>query len=215
MSEKKYDAFISYRHLQLDKAVAKKLQEHLEKTKPPRGLVCKHTRKISRIFRDESELPTSGDLGQDIHTALDNSSFLIVLCSPKLKESKWCMQEITYFKELHGGRINRILPVLIDGDPAESFPESLKYDTVTLTISDGTSVTDLVEVEPLACNITAKNEKESLKKLKHEHLRIAAPILGCSFDDLYRRHRRRKIRRAITSSLAGTFLIALFTFLVI
>ena len=211
MSEKKYDAFISYRHLPLDKAVAKRLQELLERIKPPRGLECKNTKKISRIFRDESELPTSGDLGNDIITALENSAYLIVLCSPKLKESKWCMAEIDHFKKLHGGRVNRILPVLLDGDPSEAFPDSLRYDARTIVDENGIERTELVEVEPLACNISANGDiPKTLKKLNTEFLRIAAPILGCGFDDLYRRHHRRKVRRIVTTVSVSAVLLMAF-----
>jgi len=208
MAEKRYQAFISYRHLPLDKAVAIRLQSLLESFKPPRKITYKHSNKISRIFRDESELPTSGDLGNDIITALEESEFLIVLCSPKLKLSKWCMREIEYFKQLHGGRINRILPILIDGDPWEAFPEPLKFDTHTFIDENGVERTEEVEVEPLACNIhTGGDIKKTLKLLNSEFLRIAAPILGCKFDDLYQRHRRRKIRR-ITTAVTASFVLA-------
>ena len=208
MSERKYDAFISYRHLELDKAVAIRLQYLLETIKPPRGLQCRHTRKISRIFRDESELPTSGDLGNDIITALDNSRYLVVLCTPKLKESKWCMREIEYFKEKHNGRINNILPILVDGDHIISFPDILRWDTKIILDEAGNEIgRELVEVEPLACNIMAGGDvKNTLKKLKTEYLRIAAPVLGCGFDDLYRRHRRRRIQRIVSTVSAAVFL---------
>ena len=210
MSEtiKKYDAFISYRHLPLDKAVAKRLQTLLEHIKPPRGLECKNTQRITRIFRDESELPTSGDLGSDLISALENSDFLIVLCSPKLKESKWCMAEIDHFKKRHGGRINRILPILVDGDPSKVFPDQIKFDTRIVIDENGNEHSEIVEVEPLACNIGSNgDQKKTLDKLsKWEFLRIAAPIFGCGYDDLFRRHRRRRIRRIITSA-AASFLI--------
>ena len=216
LSTKQYDAFISYRHLPLDKAVAKKLQSLLEQVKPPKDLDCKNTRKISRIFRDESELPTSGDLGSDLISALENSSYLIVLCSPKLKESKWCMAEIEHFKKLHGGRINRILPVLVDGDPSETFPDSIRFDTRITIDEHGDERAEVVEVEPLACNIAAGGDiRQTLRKLrKSEFLRIAAPILGCSFDDLYRRHRRRKIQQAVAvasfSAVLASVVLAVF-----
>ena len=207
MSERKYDAFISYRHLPHDKAVAKKLQTLLEHIRPPRGLECKNTTRITRIFRDESELPTSGDLGHDLISALENSSYLIVLCSPKLKESKWCLAEIEHFKKLHGWKINRILPVLVDGDPNESFPDILRYEDRIVLDEHGNEQIEKVEIEPLACNIASDGDiKKSLKKLKIEYLRIAAPILGCGFDDLYRRHRRRKIQRTVTAVSAASLL---------
>ena len=43
-----YDAFISYRHLPLDMAVAKRLQELLERYRPPRQLKTAHTDRIRR-----------------------------------------------------------------------------------------------------------------------------------------------------------------------
>ena len=94
MESNRYDAFISYRHLPLDKAVAIKLQYLLEMYKPPKGILLKNTNRIRRIFRDESELPTSGDLGADIRSALASSSFLILICSRETVQSKWCMEEV-------------------------------------------------------------------------------------------------------------------------
>ena len=64
-----YDAFISYRHLPLDEAVAGRLQELLERYRPPKGIGKKNTR-IERIFLDKTELPTSGDLGNSLREAL-------------------------------------------------------------------------------------------------------------------------------------------------
>jgi hypothetical protein len=205
----RYDAFISYRHLPFDKAVAERLQKLLENFKPPKSGSYKNTNKISRIFRDESELPTSSDLGEDIRTAIEQSRYLIVICSSKLKESKWCMQEIEYFKELHGGRTNHILPILIEGGPAV-FPDALRYDTKTITLNDGSQQTVSVEVEPLASNITANGIGESLKKLNVEFLRIAAPLLGCSFDDLYGRHQRREKQRFLTAASVVMLVAGIF-----
>ena len=111
-----YDAFISYRHNPADKALAIKLQTLLEQHKGSDG-------KPLRMFRDQSELPTSGDLGQDITEALEQSRFLIVVCSPSYQESKWCMRELTYFRELHGNTNQNILPILTKGEPREVMPD--------------------------------------------------------------------------------------------
>ena len=212
MQNKKYDAFISYRHLSFDKAVAVRLQELLEHYKPPKNLICGNANRIKRVFRDESELPTSGDLNEELNSALENSNYLIVLCSPELKESGPCMQEISYFKELHGGSTKRILPLLIAGTPAESFPYQLLSESVYETDENGVVSVSVVDVEPLACNIIADNEKKSLKKLNAEFLRIAAPILGCDYDDLYGRHKKRRVKRNVlygAGVLISTLLIVL------
>ena len=187
----RYDAFISYRHLMPDMIIAEKLQDMLERYRPPFFTECKRTKRIKRVFRDKSELPTSGNLGNDLKNALENSEFLIVICSPELKNSKWCMEEIEYFKQLHGGSTRNILTLLVDGSPGESIPDSLRE---SITSYSGSTDGSFTVTEPLAANVSeAVSLKEKLKKLKTEFLRIAAPILGCSFDELYRRHLRRTV----------------------
>ena len=119
----KYDAFISYRHNEPDKTLATKLQKMLESYKPPKS-VCNDFKQW-HIFRDETELPTSSNLSGDIKDALENSKFLIIICSKQTKESRWCMDEITYFKELHKGNNSNIITLIVDGEPAEVFPDEL------------------------------------------------------------------------------------------
>lgn len=209
MDGSKYDAFISYRHMPLDKAVAERLQKLLESFKPPKGVAYANTNAIKRIFRDESELPTSNDLGADIRTALEQSSYLVAVITPQFAESKWCMQEIFHFKELHGGRTNHILPLLTSGGPW-AFPDALRYDVRTVALEDGGFQTIPVEVEPLASNVVAESPGKSLKKLKVEFLRIAAPILGCSFDELYGRYQRRARRRIAMTAAAIVVVAGIF-----
>ena len=61
----RYDAFISYRHKDLDRTWAKWLLESLETYRVPKALVKQgFSPRIQRIFRDEDELPTSADLGE-------------------------------------------------------------------------------------------------------------------------------------------------------
>ena len=112
--EFKYDAFISYRHSDLDKYVAENLHRLIETYKMPKPVVEKYNitdKNIRRVFRDQEELPLSSNLEDQIVEALTESKFLIVICSPRLKESIWCRKEITTFIELHGRK--NILCVLI------------------------------------------------------------------------------------------------------
>ncbi|MBQ1892392.1 MAG: toll/interleukin-1 receptor domain-containing protein [Firmicutes bacterium] len=179
-----YDAFISYRHLQLDKAVAKKLHTLLETYHIPSDIakIC-GKKKMGKVFRDEEELPLAVSLSENIEYALENSEWLIVICTPALLQSKWCMKEIDYFIE-HGKR-DRILCVLADGSPETSFPEQL----TTVDTPDGPK-----SVEPLAANIVSSDIKDTLKKLGSEKLRILAPMLGVGYDDLRKRAKRRRMR---------------------
>ncbi|MBO4872938.1 MAG: TIR domain-containing protein [Lachnospiraceae bacterium] len=196
MSAPVYDAFISYRHLTLDKAVARKLHTLLENYKIP-GSVQKISgkKKMGRVFRDEEELPLATSLSDNIEAALRNSRWLIVICTPALLESRWCMREIDYFISL--GRRDRILLVLADGTAEMSFPKQLRYKE-----ENGV----LKECEPLAANIVGESMQQSLKKLKAEKLRILAPMLGVGFDDLRRRAHQRKVK--IAAAIASAVLVA-------
>ena len=201
--EYKYKAFISYRHLEPDMQAAEKLQKLLEAYKPPKSLG--KTKENWRIFRDVSELQSSSDLSEDIRNAVETSEYLIVICSPKYKESKWCLQELNRFRELHGNTNENIITLLVSGLPQESFPEELTYTEVTTTDENGNEVKVRMDVEPLAANITADSLKESMKKLNTEYLRIAAPLLGCDFNDLFQREKRREAarRRRIFGGVTG------------
>ena len=55
MPEYQYDAFISYRHLPLDMAIASQTQKLLENYKPPKDIG--KDRAIGKLFRDQTELP--------------------------------------------------------------------------------------------------------------------------------------------------------------
>ena len=209
-SDWKYDAFISYRHRNPSKPIAERLQRLLETYVPPKELHLDLNRKL-HLFRDEAELPTSNDLGSDIKTALEQSRFLIVICTPDYEESKWCMEEISYFKSLHNGSNRQILTLAItDPDQPPVFPETLCYEPVTEVLPDGTVLTKQEEIEPLSANVSAETMRQSMKKLKTEFLRIAAPILGCGFDDLYQREQRRRTQRklAVALSTAGAMTVA-------
>ena len=157
-----YDAFISYRHNPLDMSVALRLQQLLERRKGSDD-------KYLRVFRDQSELPTSGDLGQDIRTALEHSRYLIVICTPAYRESKWCMAELQYFRELHGHTNHHILPLLAEGEPMEAFPELLLWELRGATDSAGKHVTVRTEVEPLGADIRSSGRNGWKKKLQTEY----------------------------------------------
>lgn len=151
MSDKfKYDAFISYRHTELDKFVAENLHKQLEAFHFPKGLAKKRKgqkNKIERVFRDKDELPLTSNLEDPILQALNNSEWLIVICSPRLRESMWCKKEIETFVSLRGRE--HVLAVLVEGEPAESFPDELLYKLEDVKQPDGSVKQVKIPVEPL------------------------------------------------------------------
>ncbi len=200
----RYDAFISYRHSELDKFVAEELHKQLETFKIPKKISEKCNKKrISRIFRDKDELPITSNLADPILNALKQSEFLIVICSPRLKESLWCKREIENFIEMHGQE--KVLAVLIEGEPSESFPEELLYREKTVTLENGELAVVKEAVEPLAADVRGKNKKEIKKLIKTEMLRLLASMLQCNYDDLKQRHKERKMHRMLALAAGVCF----------
>lgn len=201
----RYNAFISYRHSPHDIKIAAEIQKQLERFHIP-SAIRKSTgvKKISRIFRDKEELSLTGDLNETIQNALDHSDFLILICSPAMKESFWVQKEITHFLKTHSKR--QILTVIAEGEPAEVLPEILTYEEMELPNEDGELETVRVPVEPLSCDY-----RMPIRKARREELpRLAAPIIGCSYDDLRRRQRQYRMRRmGIAFSAAALLLAAL------
>lgn len=197
-----YDAFISYRHMPLDKAVAERLQVLLENFR-----LQKKAERL-RIFRDQSELTTSNDLGGEIRKALLHSRYLIVVCSEYTKESAWCMEEIRLFKEAHQGSTRRILTLIISGEPSQVLPDSLRWEERPVTSASGPTSLQREYLEPLSADVRASTRRKSLHRLKVEFLRIAAPILDCGFDELFQRRQRRQRRNAIILFAGSLTLLA-------
>ena len=121
-----YKAFISYRHKTLDSSVAVKVQRTIERYTVPKDLRdLTGGKKIGKVFRDEDELPLSSSLSDSIVHALDNSEFLIVICTPDLPLSKWCEQEIRHFLSTHDR--DHVITVLASGSSDESFSPLLLH----------------------------------------------------------------------------------------
>ncbi len=193
----RYNAFISYKHAPLDSEIAKKVHTGLETYRIPKSVRKRlNIKKIGRVFRDTEELPIGSNLTDNITEALRESECLIVICSPLTPGSEWVQKEIKTFISLHGRE--KVLAVLVEGEPAESFPELLLKD------ENGNPV------EPLAADVRGETAGERNRRFKTEILRLIAPVIGCSFDDLRQRHRERIIRRTVSfvSAAAGVLAVA-------
>ena len=200
--ERSYIAFISYRHLPLEMATAKKLHKRIEHYVIPAELRKGGKKKLGLVFRDQDELPTSSNLSANIRLALDRSKYLIVICTPETSKSPWVLREITYFLEHHDH--DHVLAVLADGTPDEAFPQPL----TELRSESG----DLLEqIEPLAANIVADSDAKRARLFRVESLRILAALIGCPFDALYKREQRFRRRR--TAIALGTVAVIAAAFI--
>ena len=178
-----YKAFISYSHA--DERWAKWLHRSLERYRVPRRLIDKYRperelpNRLFPVFRDQSELSTSSDLGGALKEALSRSETLIVICSPAAASSRWLNEEIKHFKGL--GREDRILCMIVDGEPDVSsdvcaFPPALLR-----------SDKDDSKIEYLAADPRADGRHDAL-------LKVIGGVLQVGIDDLKQRDVQRRVR---------------------
>jgi len=174
-----------------DRQWAKWLHSNLETYRVPTRLVAAGAPdRIGRVFRDEEELPASADLSQRIDDALTTARLLIVICSPRTPESRWVNEEVKRFQAL--GRADRLLALLIEGEPSQSFPPAMR------------------NLEPLAADVrpVAGESPRAIKKTAL--LKLLAGILGLPFDDLRRREEERARRRLRLVASGATILALIF-----
>lgn len=192
LQEFQYAAFISYSRR--DEKFAKWLHRKLESLRFPAirpDLASASKWPLRPVFRDIEELSASSDLTKSICSALEKSRALIVICSPHAAASHWVNREIEHFSKL--GRSDQIFLVLVDGDPAfhrdggsiAAFPPAIE---------------GLLN-EPLW--IDARRGSESRERI---FARIAAGLIGVSFDAIWQRRRRQKKLAALSWGIAALML---------
>ena len=220
-----YDAFISYSGFrkeggesQFDRKVAERLHRALETYRVPKTLTRKRAglalipKRLKKVFRDRDEVSVSPNLNDSLIDALEKSRFLIVVCSPRARKSLWMNQEISIFRAL--GRQERILPLLIEGEPEEAFPsELLKSQSKRFLSGHESYLSQDILAQPLAADIRADSQAACLKLLKQEKFRLIAPILGCDYDTLRRREYERFVKRAFSAGAAMLTLLIMFSIL--
>jgi WD40 repeat protein len=200
-----YSAFVSYRHSPPDRQWALWLQHAIENYNIPRRLANDKglSRRIGRVFRDEEELSASSDLSADIVNALKASRFLIVVCSPRTPQSRWVNEEVRRFREL--GRADRILALLIEGEPAQSYPSAF------LELHAGQIGRPAIAAEPFAADVRPQTLLSKRERRKIASLRLLAPLIGVKFDELRQRQQEREFKRLLFTSIAATALLLLVT----
>ncbi len=185
-----YNAFISYKHAELDNKIAAQIEKDLEHYHIPRKVQKKTGyERIERIFRDKDELPITSNLSGTIEEALLNSEYLIVLCSKSTCLSTWVEREIKLFLQNHPRE--NVLTVLAEGEPQDVIPRILQEVEAERTKEDGTTETIMQSVEPLSCDY--RIPRREIKSA--EVPRLVAALIGCPYDELINRQRQFKMKR--------------------
>jgi tetratricopeptide (TPR) repeat protein len=199
----KYRAFLSYSHR--DKAWGKWLHSGLESYRIDKDLIGRETptgpvpKTLRPIFRDREDFSAGHSLTAQTIAALEASQFLIIICSPNAAQSVYVNEEVRRFKAL--GRAERIIPVIVSGEPGdpvcECFPQALRVKLGP----DGCPTGE--REEPIAADARPHGDGKEIAKQK-----VVAGLLGLGLDEIVRRaERARRRRNRIWAALAGVFLI--------
>ena len=178
-----------------DSDTARMLSDSLRRYKLPGGVTVEPGTDYRRITLDVSGSP----LDDKARAILDESRFLVVLCSPEVRSHRGIMERLDYFRSRQGGE--HIIAVLVEGEPAEAFPENFSEKKLVRHIMPDMSVVERVEnIEPIAADLRGDSSARVRTALRYETVRITASVLGLHPDALEQRHRARR-RRAVMAAL--------------
>ena len=188
-----------------DAAIAERLAESIRRYRLPSGItVSPDNTDYRRIFMDTQETA----LDEQVRRQLDESRFLIFLCSPDAKNSMELNRRLDAFFSAHPRE--NMIAVLVRGEPEESFPESFKERKMVRHILPDQRVVERMEtIEPIAADLRADTEKRKKQLLRYETVRIIASVLSLHPDDLEQRKRaqERKTRVRILCVAAAAVLV--------
>jgi tetratricopeptide (TPR) repeat protein len=201
-AEFKYRAFLSYSHR--DQAWGKWLHSTLEAYRIDKDLVGRETpagkvpKSLRPIFRDREDFSAGHSLTAQTLAALESSQFLIVICSPSAARSEYVNEEVRRFKVL--GREERVLAVIVDGEPGdphdECFPPALRFK-----IREDGSLSDERQ-DPIAADARTRGDGKHISCVK-----LIAGLLGLGLDEIVRRSERaRRRRNRMLAGVAASFL---------
>lgn len=182
-----YYAFISY--TEKDEKWAEWLQWKLEHYKIPTKVRNEHTglpQRVKPIFWYKNDL-AGAHLSESIKKELEQSKYLIVVCSPTSAKKEWVNAEVRYFKK-DLNRSEKIIPFIVDG---EINSDNIELECLPLPIRH------LPKEDELRCiDVRIYGKSKAL-------VNIVATLFDIRFDILWNRFKRERNRLfAIYSSIA-------------
>lgn len=132
-----YFAFVSYSRK--DSRAAAFLHKKLERFRIPIKRVPEEMRKglrkfVRPVFRDKRDLEVGeSSFTEDVKKALEESRFIIVICSPNSAQSVWVDNEVKCFLSTHDNDLSRVVPVVLAGNPGSGDPKTECLSTCLIT----------------------------------------------------------------------------------
>jgi hypothetical protein len=198
----KYFAFISFQSADAKEALW--VQKAIENYRLPTAV--SKTRSLPKRMRPcfcyLNDINLSEELMMELKQRMEQSEYLIVICSPRSAKSSFVNGGINYFVQL--GRRDRIIPLIVDGLPysgdpeTECFPEALRRHFPK-------SADPMQDHQILGVNVNEEGAGSRRWKRQRAVLLVIARMLGLEFENLWNREvkRRKKQRAAIAAIVAG------------
>lgn len=198
-----YFAFISFQSTDAREAV--RLQYAIENYRLP-AVLCKQAkvpRRIKPLYCYLNDMHAGEELMQELKSRMEQSRYLIVVCSPRSAQSLYVNSGIDYFVSL--GRRDSIIPIIVDGVPysndpqTECFPDALKRHFPK-------HADPLQDHSILGINIREAGVSPR-KVYDRAMLMVVARMLQLDFDGLLLREKQRRTKRTILASLLSLLVV--------
>lgn len=201
-----YYAFVSYRSS--DEKWAKWLQEKIEGYRLPTTIQHENTdlpkSRLRPCFRYHTDIQPN-ELKTELRNKLEQSKYLLVICSPRSAQSPWVGAEIDTFVEL--GRRDRIIPVIVEGRPYSDDPATECYNPSLLKHFPHSDDINQ-DREILGVNIHEEGSGSAYMKRERAVMQVVSRMLNVSFDRIWQRQKRRIIRRTIFFVIGALLVLA-------
>ena len=203
----KYFAFISFQSSDAKQALW--VQKAIESYRLPTAVSKSRSlpKKMRPCFCYLNDINLSEELMTELKLRMEQSEYLIVICSPRSAKSTFVNGGIDYFVSL--GRRDRIIPLIIDGLPysgneaTECFPEALRRHFPK-------STDPMQDHQILGVNLNEDGAGSRRWKRQRAVLMVIARMLGLEFENLWNREvKRRKRQRATIAAITAGVLCLL------
>lgn len=208
----KYFAFISYKSEDLKEAW--RLKKRLDSYKLS-AILCKRYKKERKptyeTFLDKTNIRAK-ELTQELQENLDNSHYLIVVCSPRSAQPCYVSKEIEYFTR--NGREHEMFKFIIESDPNDieaSFNPEIKKAEERWSERDG------IKREILGANIKEKDVDKmfflyrwpvigSYLQRERAYMQLVATLLDIDPQEIWS-HEKLRIAEKIITLFVSFFLV--------
>ena len=202
----KYFAFISFQSSDAQEAI--RLQHAIERYRLP-AVLCKNDSSVPRhikpLYCYLNDMHAGEELMLELKSRMEQSRYLIVVCSPHAAKSAYINSGIDYFISL--GRRDCIIPIIVEGIPysnnpeTECFPDALKRHFPKH--SD-----PLQDHSILGINIHEAGIGSRRQAYDRAMLMVVARILQLDFDGLLLRDQQRRRKRTILWTCLSLLMMA-------